>query len=178
MGGIIALAIVIVMSGGGWFLYSLGHKEGKAACQAEVQAANKQITELKQDLKDESSNHITDMIAAEDAGAEQAKTRIVYRQVKGAQNVKDNPNVFQNPACVLPPADLQNLNAARASFRREPPDGVRNASDNRGPQPGPSPSPSQVPTAVPGAITPSSGNNGGAVPSDAPGRHPMGKVRP
>lgn len=180
MGGIIAIAVMVIMAGGGWFIYSVGHKAGETDCQTAHAQADATIAQLKQSLKDEQANHITDMIAAEDAGAEQAKTRIIYRQAKGAQDVKDNASVFQNPACVLPPAALQNLNAIRASFRRDAPapvDGVRDTGNSGGPKPGPAPSPVQVPSAVPGAVAPSPGHNGGAVPTDVTGRHPMGKVR-
>jgi hypothetical protein len=173
---IIILVIAAAALGGGFFKVqqwkSEARAEGVAQCQAQLAEANRQLKVTADALNGEAANHITDMVAAEDFGRSQSETRIIYRQAKGASDVSKYP-VFQNPACTLPADSLRNLNAARASIRRDVPDdpavGVRDDGTGRGASAtaGAPANSGQVPAAVPGTGAPAGGNVRSPLPKNA-----------
>jgi Sec-independent protein translocase protein TatA len=113
--GIVAV-LVAILAGTGVKLYAAGESAGRAALQAKLDAADKQLADKADALQQEAANHITDMEAAWDASEAVAKAHVVVVRAKGASDVRSYP-VFANPACVLPVDVVQSINGARASFR-------------------------------------------------------------
>jgi Sec-independent protein translocase protein TatA len=105
--GIVAVLVAILV-GTGVKLYAAGESAGRAALQAKLDAADKQLADKADALEQEAANHITDMEAAWDASEAVAKAHVVVVRAKGASDVRSYP-VFANPACVLP-VDVVHVN--------------------------------------------------------------------
>jgi hypothetical protein len=120
IGIIIALIAIVGFAGYTMKIQAAAHRAGIEECQAKVTAANAELTRQAGELKQEAENHITDMVAAYDAGESQAKTRTVYLQSKGRADVDQHPDVLRNASCTLPASSLRIVNASRAGLRRDP----------------------------------------------------------
>jgi hypothetical protein len=179
IGIIIALIAIVGFAGYTMKIQAAAHRAGIEECQAKVTAANAELTRQAGELKQEAENHITDMVAAYDAGESQAKTRTVYLQSKGRADVDQHPDVYNNRACTLPASSLRIVNASRAGLRRDPAaDGLRDDADS-GPGAGarPAANPAAPDGGVRGAGTAQEGHARGDVLGNAGGRRPLGKVR-
>lgn len=152
----IILIAVLLVAGALYKSYNIGVTNGQASLKAQLEAADQKLAQAASEARQEAENKIIDMSAAYEVGESRAKVIYLKQNEKGASDVK-NFAVFSNPICVLPSDSLRNLNSARAS--------VRTASDS-----------GEAPGAVPGPGTPAVGNDGGAVPANAPRPRPMGKV--
>ena len=174
----VIVILLLLGAAAGFIGYGKGQEAGRAEVQAEVTAANQRAQDAADKLKAEAANHITDMEAAFESGEGQAKTRYVYIEKKGAQDVANNPNL-SSLACTLPPDAVANLNAARGAIRGDP-GGMRvDAGGGPSATARPAADPGGAAPAVRGADASDGRVNSGPVPTDDRGRvRPMGKVRP
>lgn len=178
MATLIMLGIAAVFLIGGYMKVTADARdEGRAACQAELRAADDKLKAAADALTQETANHIADMVTVAEVTEAQAKTRVVYVQSKGAGDVKRFP-IFANQICVLPDESLRNLNAARAGLRRDPPaDGVRASGDGQSASVRAPASAGTPDAAVRGARPLAKRDAGGVVHPDAGGRGSVGSLR-
>lgn len=163
---IIALLGVVFVVGSGLKLYGSGETSGRAQCKAEIAAADARLAAKSDELKQEATNHIDDMVTAFEDGEKNAKIRVVTVRSKASADVAAFP-VFKNPACVLPSESLRNLNTARASLRVE----------TQAPAPSGTPQPPSAPESV---LAPIAGHPEPSTPAPAAApapaeRRPLGK---
>jgi len=177
----IVLAVIMMMGGGGWFIYEQGIDKGKAVCEAAHEKADAELKLKADKYEQEAANHIQDMATAADVAEQEGYQRGKREQQKGAKYVAASPQVFGNTACVVPPDALDTLNAARSGFRRDVPiaSGLpNNSSDSSSTSVGSAPSAAAPTGTVRGTGTTAQGVVTGSVPADVGGRRPLGKVRP
>lgn len=90
--------------------------EGEAKYKAAYEAADKQLADASAAAVNAANETIASNVASFNAGEAKSKGSVQIRYVKAQGDVTKYP-VFSNPACVLPPEALANLNAARAAMR-------------------------------------------------------------
>lgn len=181
---LIAIIIAVIASLGGMVkAYYAGDRQGAQRVQTAVEAATKRALDIDARFKQETQNRIDDMAVAFKAGEDSAKTAFRKREAKGAADVTTFP-VFQNPACTLPDAALQNLNAARDEAFGFSPGGLRD-DPNKLSSPAVPAGGNQTPRidaavrpAAPGPTSPVGRINRQPVPTGTPGHRPLGSLQP
>jgi hypothetical protein len=151
----IALVVLSLAGAGGYIVHRIS-SNAVAAYQQKVDEADAKLAEQDKKLQDEAANHITDMSAAYQAGAENAKGVSAKIFARGKQYAQANP-AFSNVACDAGTDFVQLINYSSANLRAAAAAGFSDAT-------------------MPAAGTVSGRPTGNAGQPDAKGPQPIGPV--
>lgn len=111
------LGALLVGALGGGFSVNWWHDTRDAKHERDQAKAEAKVLELTQQAEKNAADKVAAMDAAYAAGESHAKTIEKTIYIKGQDYVRDSPQVFANPQCVLPATSLQLVNSETADVR-------------------------------------------------------------